>query len=315
MSNLIHLLALETGLPEATIKRIAKAAPERYKTYFIKKKNGGYRKISQPAREVKSLQRALIKRVLSHLPIHEAATAYRTNRNIRDNALPHAAAGPILKMDFRDFFPSIKDSDWIQYCRDNSVFDNEEDTFISSRILFKREPRRYSLRLAIGAPSSPLLSNILMRDFDEIVSRSLQVDHVTYTRYADDMTFSAPRTGHLTVVRRIVTSALREVRYPRLHINEDKTVYATKKYHRQVTGLVISNDGKITVGRNRKRLIRSMVHRFLMGADNAPDAEVIAGQIAFIKSAEPEYFHSLTARYGSETIRKMLQKGVRPTSR
>ena len=77
MSKLIRLLSIQTGLTEQDVERIINRAPDTYKSYTIPKRNGkGNRVISQPAREVKVLQRVLTERLRS-LPIHDAAMAYR----------------------------------------------------------------------------------------------------------------------------------------------------------------------------------------------------------------------------------------------
>ena len=108
MTSLLRLLSAETGIGLLDVQRTLLRAPVRYKVYSIPKRNGNRRIIAQPAREVKRLQRALMKVLLSKLPIHEAATAYRKGRSTLDNARAHAENGPILKLDLKNFFPSIR---------------------------------------------------------------------------------------------------------------------------------------------------------------------------------------------------------------
>ena len=222
MSVLIPMLVAETGLRERDVRLIILTAPSRYKTYSIDKRAGGKRVISQPARELKILQRVLLAEVLEKLPIHEAATAYRAGYSIKPNAEPHAKNGPILKMDFKDFFPSLKAPDWSAYCELNKIFSDDEDVQISTNILFHRPKGTTVLRLAIGAPTSPCLSNILLYPFDEKISLSLGSDKIRYTRYADDLTFSAPRTGYLNPVESMVRRVLRQLDTPSLSINKKK---------------------------------------------------------------------------------------------
>ena len=289
---------------ERELQRTMLGAPSRYKTYLIKKRSGGVRRIAQPAREVKFLQRALIKVLLDELPIHAAATAYRSGLSIRDNATPHANNGPILKLDFRDFFPSIRSRDWIEYCKNNGVMD-DQDSRITAHLLFYRPKGTSIYQMAIGAPSSPILSNILMNEFDEKVTASIFKDNVTYTRYADDMTFSAPRTGHLTGVMSAVSKIIRSMKSPSLELNGDKTTYATMKYHRSVTGLTLANDGRVTIGRDRKRLVSATVHRALFGKLNAQELQVLAGVLAYINAVEPEFLQWLKDRYGAPIVKEI----------
>ena len=138
MSELVSRLAARTGLSEWDVRRIMSSAPVRYKVYAIPKRSGGQRIISQPAREVKLLQRALSDVLLKDLPVHDAAMAYRNGRSIADNARRHAKSGPILKMDFKDFFPSIRGQDWVSYCRDTGCLTEVEDIHLSTLLLFSK---------------------------------------------------------------------------------------------------------------------------------------------------------------------------------
>ncbi|MCZ7891035.1 retron St85 family RNA-directed DNA polymerase [Agrobacterium salinitolerans] len=311
MTDLLKRLSVETGLPESTVKSIISNAPERYKEYLIHKKNGGYRKIAQPARELKLIQRAFIDIVLSKLPIHSAASAYRRGKNIRDNAMPHSHSGPILKMDFKDFFPSITERDWSAYCQQTGCLTDPGDIRLSSLLLFHKPSGGRILRLAIGAPSSPILSNVIMFQFDEAISNAIAKHQVIYTRYADDLTFSAPRTGHLNSVAKAVKNALKEIPYPQLKINHEKTTHVTMKYHRQVTGLTLANDGRVTIGRDHKRSLRAQLHYFINGKLDEAETAHLAGKIAFVKSVEPEFYFSLLEKLGAEKINFLLSKSNR----
>lgn len=296
------MLAASTGLAEFDIRSIVRNAPHRYKLYHIPKRSGGQRLICHPARELKALQRALSHEVLQSLPVHPAAAAYREGKSIRDNAEAHAAGGALLKYDLKDFFPSIRDQDWRNYCHKNKIFSSTEDIEVSCRILFWATPRSGSLRLAIGAPSSPLLSNILMYDFDKTISDAVERDKVVYTRYADDMAFSAPRAGHLRYVDRTLRTVLRDQATLRLNINEKKTVLATKKYRRTVTGLVISNEGTVSIGHEKKRNVRAAVHHAIQGKLDDEELRKLGGVLSFIQDVEPAYLNRLKQKYGEKVI-------------
>lgn len=137
MSKLLPLLIAGSGLNEQDVLKIARNAPARYRTFPISKRSGGERIISQPALELKILQRILVGGLLSNLPVHSSATAYRPGISIRTNASTHAQNGPILKFDFADFFPSLTSSDWKLYCVKNSLFDDPIDLWISTNIFFR----------------------------------------------------------------------------------------------------------------------------------------------------------------------------------
>lgn len=301
MSELVKSLASSTGLNEADVERIISRAPRSYKFYEIDKRTRGKRLISQPAREVKALQRALVS-YLASLPIHESATAYRKGKSILDNAEPHSKSGPIKKYDFKDFFHSIRASDWEAYCNENTVFEDQNDVWLTARLMFHLTPGSSILRLAMGAPSSPWLSNVLMYEFDKRLADEVAKEHIIYTRYADDLTFSAPRTGHLNSVDAILKAIIRDTDSPKLTINAGKTVVATKKYRRVVTGLVLANDGRVTIGRDRKRYIRSAVFHALKGENSAKENQKLLGYISFAGSVEPEFVEKLKEKYGRDLV-------------
>lgn len=304
MSEIVRVLSEASGLFPSLVREIINRAPVSYKWYTIPKRNGSKRLIAQPAREVKALQRALVDH-LKHLPIHSAATAYRPGLSIRDNALAHAAAGPIKKYDFSDFFPSIRSTDWRTYCHERKLFEAEEDVDLTTQLLFAKFVGRYPHRLAIGAPSSPWVSNVLMYEFDDRISRAVAEDHVTYSRYADDLTFSARRTGYLTGVDRTLRSVIRGLDSPKLTINDQKTVLVTKKYRRVITGLVLADDGRVTIGRDRKRELRAAIHHAQSGRLDAEEQAKLAGLLAHVKSVEPAYFNQLIARYGADLLKRL----------
>lgn len=310
MASLLRSMAIETGLTETVVQRIMQSAPARYKQYTIDKRSGGKRLISQPASEVKLLQRAFVELYLNKLPVHPAAMAYRPNRSILDNASAHTNSGSILKMDFKDFFPSIRKAHWLSYCEQFSVLENQLERELAASLLFQRPKGASGMQLAIGAPSSPALSNILMFEFDEIITSAVAEDKVVYTRYADDLTFSADRSWNLVAVEKIVKKTLREIAYPKLYLNTKKTTHVTKKFSRSVTGLILANDGRVTIGKRRKRSIQAATHAASLGRLDARQLQKLAGMLAFIHSVEPDFIKTLERRYGLETIRQLRTVGA-----
>lgn len=302
-------LSVGLGLGTSAAAQLIRTAPERYAHFKIPKRNGQKRDISQPASELKIVQKALIFWLLEELPVHPAATAYQTGTSIRLNAARHAENGPIKKYDFSDFFPSITEHAWLSYCDANGICDRRNAVALG-RLLFMRPPGGRTLRLSIGAPSSPILSNILMYQFDRLISERVGEHYVTYTRYADDMTFSAHRTGYLHAVDSILRKTIRETAFPKLRLNNDKTVTATRKYRREVTGLILTNDNRVSLGREKKRELRARIHHFKLGKLDIDQSVKLAGHMAFAKDAEPEFYTRMERVYGADTL-DALKKSVR----
>jgi RNA-directed DNA polymerase len=306
MGDLSKILSGITGLSMGDVNSIVVTAPRRYKTYFIPKRSGGLREIAQPARELKALQYALIEHTLSKLPVHLAATAYRTGASIADNAKVHAGDTPILKMDFKEFFPSIHAVDWRKYCIMNEIMDIE-DIALSSQLLFRRAKKEKTLKLSIGAPSSPILSNILLYYFDEYVVNAASTRHIRYTRYADDMTFSGQRIGILRDMLKVVQSAVRETVCPRLQINNDKTNFVSTKFSRNVTGLVLGNSGEIGIGREKLRLLRARMFRALAGETTPEELRSLAGYLSFVRGADRSSFDKIVSKYGESGVSTIMR--------
>lgn len=161
------------------------------------------------------------------------------------------------------------------------------------------------LCLSIGAPTSPLISNLLMYQFDGVMSNFARANGMVYTRYADDLTLSS--AGHLDreVVRNEVAAALAAIDYPKLRLNPSKTKLASKSTSRRVTGLVLANDGSLSIGRERKRRISAMVHHALTGRCDAETLVHLAGLLSFASDVEPTFVDALTRKYGVEAVRAL----------
>ena len=312
MSDLLERLASEFLLPMNDLVYLIRSAPYRYKVYEIAKKAPGKKRtIAQPARELKPLQYWVMENVLSAFPIHPAATAYRKGRNIADNALPHAPHRYLCKLDFKNFFPSIKSTDFERFMYANPLAGiwTEEEVGYLSRILFWRKKRGGDLRLSIGAPSSPVLSNILLYNFDLETAALCANRGITYTRYADDLTFSTNEPKALFEMERQIPKICTRLGSPRLILNRSKTVHASKSGARRVTGLILANDGLVSIGREKKREIRAGFHRYSLGLLNPDETNRLAGMVAYIKSVEPTFVLRLAEKYGASVLSHLLSSG------
>jgi len=114
------LISQELGLKLDAVSLIARSASYRYKDYTVPKRTGGAaRLISQPTAQVKVLQIWLVRKIFRLLPIHAAAAAYMRHCSIARHAALHSRNNFLLKVDFRDFFPSLKGEDILQLLQEN----------------------------------------------------------------------------------------------------------------------------------------------------------------------------------------------------
>lgn len=305
--SLFEKMLVELPFNREELKILILTAPQRYKVHFIEKRNGkGKREIAQPTAEVKLLQRWLVSAVISELPIHNAATAYRLGGSIQKHARPHAAQKYLLKLDFENFFPSITASALEKHLRQYKHNLPESDIDLLKAVLFKGNRRNGPLTLAIGAPSSPALSNSLLYNFDEAVQRECDGLKVKYTRYADDLAFSTNVPHILAPLHARIIEICKEIQYPTLSLNEKKTINLSRKHHRELTGVVLTNGGKISIGHDNRRLIRAMVDYFARGQLSPQDVAKLRGLIAFSRSIDPTVVSLVTRRLQADQIADLV---------
>lgn len=304
--SLRHWLSVDLAMPLVQVDRLIQRAPYTYKKYRIRKNSGGYREIAQPSRETKLVQRWLLSNVFVDLPVHGAATAYRNGIGIKDNAFRHSDNDYLSKFDFQSFFPSIKSSDLALHFEQYIPSLSAQDCQDAARLCSVIHRGTKSLRLSIGAPSSPLLSNSVMFQFDGVLSNWSNSNNIVYSRYADDLTLSTSISGMSSQIEEGVRSAMRNLEYPSLRLNSRKTVTLSKKNQRRVTGLVINNEGNVSLGRHKKRAISSMVHSYSLGKLAEDRIGELQGHLGFAKGVEPLYLSRLRGKYGSALISEIL---------
>jgi RNA-directed DNA polymerase len=305
--NVIDTILQSFPLSRDELLRLIRTAPSRYKVHEIEKRNGrGKRTIAQPTAEIKLLQRFLLQKFVASLPVSDAAKAYRTGQGIIDHATAHAKNRYLLKLDFKDFFPSIKAGDFVKHLYKYSDL-KSEDAKSLSRLFFWRPKGQRALLLSIGAPSSPAISNTLMFDFDTKLTAYCAVNGITYTRYADDLALSTNQPNVLFDAHKFVMALCKGMRSPKLMLNDEKSVFTSKKHHRQLTGLTLSNEGKASIGREKKREIRAMAHHYKLGNLKPEDRSKLRGWIAFTMSVDKAFVQTIEKSVGVENFKILMQ--------
>ncbi len=239
-------LAKDLGISSRTLYAVSNSLSDHYIKTEIPKKDGTSRVLSVPDKVLKRIQRAINEVILSQEPISRYATAYRPAVSIRLNALPHVGKKRVLKLDIAHFFDSIRYS-----TVKNLVFPaerySEQNRILLSMLCYYRDV------LPQGAPSSPAITNIILRDFDEKVGAACDARGVSYTRYCDDMTFSGEFDAD-----EIVSLVSKELKPLGLVLNKRKTVSASRGGRQSVTGIVVNE--KLNVEKSYKRRIRQEMY-------------------------------------------------------
>jgi len=295
------IIAESLALDVRQVENIVRSASHCYYHFRIPKRNGGRRDIYHPAKQLKLLQRWIIRKILLRLPVSPAATAYEERCSIALNAKKHARSRFLLRLDFRQFFPSLTAVDVKRILMQNAsaiggLVDNDQDTEVISKITC-----RYGV-LTIGAPTSPFLSNRIMEPFDAHWLSFANDRGVAYTRYADDLFFSCSEPSVLQEFPVAIAAYLRQQNGPKLRLNPEKTVFSSKKGRRVITGLKVTPEHKVSLGREFKRSLRTKVYLAIHHALSPEDIASLRGLLAFAKDVEPDLLVRLQAKYGAEKM-------------
>ena len=305
---LLDYLSKSMLLDSAYIETVAITASKRYKKTIIKKKDGSDRVIYQPARELKAIQRVVNKDILCKLPVHSAVYSYRKGMNLKQHILAHKKENFITRLDFTNFFNSINEKDIINYISDHKMLLGEDWDDLDTDLLIKLVCFRGTL--TIGAPTSPTLSNCICFQLDNKISQICKELRVTYTRYADDIYFSTNEPNVLFKIAQRLVKILRTIEYPKnLWLNKKKTIHTSKKRLRKVTGLVLTPNGDVSIGREKKREIRSRIYHW----DQLTQEERLSlkGYLAFVSSVEPSFINRLCIKFGSDKIDLIIKFGAK----
>ncbi|ATC87718.1 retron St85 family RNA-directed DNA polymerase [Pseudoalteromonas arctica] len=309
-SKLIDILPLVSA-SRSKIERFSLTAPNRYKVYSIPKRTSGRRIIAHPSKELKIYQRALLSSLEYLLDSHDSAYAYKKDRNIKANAKRHVRKKYLLKMDFNDFFNSITpDMLFTQFVKEEVIFSEAEKRLLKN-LLFWNKTKSFDgkMVLSVGAPSSPSVSNFIMKEFDEFVYRYSKEKSIIYTRYADDLTFSTNKKDTLFDMPNFIKKVLGEVFEHKLTINESKTIYTSMAHNRHVTGVTLTNKSTLSIGREKKRLISLLVHKYKINEIDESDFNYLHGLLSFSHHIEPSFTKRLSKKYGSDILKNII-KGI-----
>ena len=226
-----------------------------YIRFKIPKKTGGERLISAPMPRLKNAQHWILVNILEKLELHDAAHGFRRDRSIVSNAQPHVGADVIINFDLKDFFPSIS------YKRVKGLFQSfgysEAAATIFGLLCTQAQVEEVELdgktyyvattdrHLAQGSPASPAITNLLCRRLDRRLMGMAENLGFVYTRYADDLTFSASGES-LCNICNILRRTESIVAHEGFAINEQKTRILRKSRQQEVTGVVVNERPNIS---------------------------------------------------------------------
>lgn len=269
----------EIGFNQQMLDNYITFADRFYNTFYIaKKKKTKKRQIDCPSKELKAIQRWILLNYLNEIPVSKRANGFVKNRGIKRNAQFHLNKSYILTIDIKDFFPSISQ----QKVYESLSKHIEDKTFC----LKLAKLCTYKRRLPQGAPTSPILSNIVFQHIDDQIANFCNARLTRYSRYADDMVFSCDTKQTLIETYSYVNKLLLENLFS---INKSKTRFMSGKGRMSITGITI-NSGRLTVNRDIKRNLRSNIYNLIIKKDKSINLNSVLGYMSFIKDIEPDYY-------------------------
>ncbi|MBE7491615.1 MAG: RNA-directed DNA polymerase [Planctomycetes bacterium] len=248
-----------------------------YHLFEVRKKSGGTRLLAAPMPRLKAVQRKLLDKLVSRLPVHGAAHGFRRGRGILSGANVHVGKDVLVCLDIKDFFPSFtfrRVSGYFRWLGYGRGIANAIAALTTARLTETNQRQgttwaaahtgmhpdmnhRRHPELPQGAPTSPGLANAICWRMDKRLSALARKFGGDYTRYADDLTFSggqdmARHTDNLIkLVRKIVRSE-------GLQLNDPKTRVMQKGRQQRVTGVVVNE--KTNLSRREFDRLKAILH-------------------------------------------------------
>ncbi|HWN67567.1 MAG TPA: reverse transcriptase family protein [Haliangium sp.] len=274
-----------------------------YHRWLVPKRDGGARLISAPKPDLKRAQTWIARSITERLPVHGAAHGFLAGRSTVTNATVHSGADVVIKLDLRDFYPSVT------LPRVKGVFRKAgygEQVATVLALLCTEPPReemaidgvKYHVAvgprsLPQGAPTSPSITNTLALRLDARLAGLARKLGVRYTRYADDLTFSW-HGGANGPVGKLVDAVRRIAADEGFAVHEKKTRIMRAGRRQKVTGLVVNRTRKgsdaraARVPRTLVRQLRAAIHNRENGRPGRGESlEMLRGWAAYVNMTDP----------------------------
>ncbi|NDJ52073.1 MAG: RNA-directed DNA polymerase [Chloroflexi bacterium] len=220
-----------------------------YRHFTVPKKDGSDRQLVEPGYALKAVQRRILRLLEARGVTNPAALAFRKGRSIADHAWTHAGAAIIITADIEDFFLSTS------HRRVREVF--HSIGYVDDRAHYLTRLTTYRGSLPQGAPTSPILSNLVNAEMDKQIARRTSESGGRYTRYADDMAFSWPdRFRPPGDFEQTIRGILREHGY-RLHPRKGWRVWL-RRDEPELTGLILTRRGGVDIPDSMKVIMREL---------------------------------------------------------
>jgi RNA-directed DNA polymerase len=261
--NALRMLGIKSTLDLCLFLRLSRSEMElmlnypNYINYSIPKRKKGFRIINAPQGKLNKVQKKINRHLqgvyscIKHPGVHGFVLRekYKSqNANIVQNALPHVGKRYLLNLDLKDFFSSIPAQKVYKLFR-SPPFGFDETVSEALTYLLT-----YNGVLPQGVATSPVLSNLICLPLDNTISNYCEQEGITYTRYADDLSFSSDDFITKTQVQYLKHILMTHG----FSLNDAKFRLRSKNKKQVVTGIIVNE--KVNVDRKTLKKVRAMLH-------------------------------------------------------
>jgi RNA-directed DNA polymerase len=290
-----------------------------YRYAAVPRRSGLPRVIEAPKLRLKEVQRWILREILDHVPVHEAAQGFARGRSVIDHARRHSGQPVVLRLDLADFFASVSAGRVFGIFRTlgygdrvahaltgltTNVVPQHVWTVVHAAAASAAVPARFRLGRALatphlpqGAPTSPALANLAAFRLDRRLSGLAAALGLRYSRYADDLTFSGAHLRRRGAgMQELVATIVGEEGFA---LNRDKSVLRTRAARQSVCGVVVN--AAPNVSRAEYDRLKAILHN---AARHGPSGQGVAGRqaelqgrVAWVASLNPARGEKLKRRF------------------
>lgn len=333
LGNLAGLLKLSDGEMAwlADVRGLERTvASQRLNNYWygtIGRPGRPVRVIERPKHRLKNIQRRILHELLDWIPAHDVAHGFVSGRSVRSHAAAHSGQFVVVRLDLEDFFSSIPASRIYGIFRTAGYPEAVAHTLtgLTTNVVPAKfwaslpcpdapaqidAHHRLGRRLATphlpqGAPTSPALANLAAFRLDRRLAGLAASLEITYTRYADDLTFSGPArlTRLPATLRRAVTEIARDEGF---RVNDQKSTLVTRAGRQRVCGIVTNE--RLNIVRTEYDALRAILHNSVIHGPATQNRQAVPdfrahllGRITWIEALNPTRGEKLRRQFAAIT--------------
>jgi len=322
MFKTTHAVANRLGYKAQTLTYLEKIRSTLYATYTIPKHNGKRREINtylykskdadlHPANKVEEsrflaeVHEKINRNIFASLETPDYVMGFKPGISVIDVAKKHVRKEWVAVLDIKDFFPSVRSNTLMEVLQNRYGF-GEMAAWLIARLVCFRD------RLPQGAKTSPMASNIAFVPVDEQIYELAKIYGFTYTRYADDLIFSAKEKYTKEEVYEFLDKVKETVQKNGFKVNIDKTKVYHRTQRQYVLGILVNK--KTNLPKDHKHLLRAMIHNFVVknripfGEDPVRYKRRLLGKVNYLLSINKlEQFEKLKrilSEFKPETVKR-----------